>query len=136
MGHVNTQITLKNVKDVFKAKEGNLPEDKIRQATIDVMVDTGASMLVIDEKILQQIGAGIMEESEITLANDAKEKCKVTDPLVIKWEDRSIVMPALVIENSPDFLLGVLPLEGMDLIVDTVNQKLIGAHGKKPVYRA
>jgi len=45
-------------------------------------------------------------------------------------------MPALVIENSPDFLLGVLPLEGMDLIVDTVNQKLIGAHGKKPVYRA
>ena len=136
MGHVNTQITLKNVFDVRDARQGILPEDKIRQATIDVMVDTGASMLVIDEKILQQIGAGIMEESEITLANDAKEKCKVTDPLVIKWEDRSITMPALVIENSPDFLLGVLPLEGMDLIVDTVNQKLVGAHGKKKVYRA
>jgi len=136
MGHVNTQITLKNVSDVFQARQGNIPEDKIRQTTIDVMVDTGASMLVIDEKILQQLGAGVMQESEITLANDAKEKCKVTDPLVIKWEDRSIVMPALVIENSPDFLLGVLPLEGMDLIVDTVNQKLIGAHGKKPVYRA
>jgi len=35
----------------------------------------------------------------------------------------------------PDLLLGVLPLEGMDLIVDTVNQKLVGAHGKQPVYR-
>jgi len=136
MGHVNTQITLKNIFDVRDARKGNLPEDKIRQVTINVMVDTGASMLVIDEKIFKQLGVDVMEESEITLANDAKEKCKVTEPLVIKWEDRSIVMPALVIENSPDFLLGVLPLEGMDLIVDTVNQKLIGAHGKKPVYRA
>jgi len=136
MGHVNTQITLKSLVDVFDARKGIIQETEIRQTTVDVMVDTGASMLVIDEKILQQLGAGVMQESEITLANDAKEKCKVTDPLVIKWEDRSIIMSALVVENSPDFLLGVLPLEGMDLMVDTVNQRLIGAHGKKPVYRA
>jgi len=37
MGHVNTQITLKNFRDVFDAKKGNLPKDKIRQATIDVI---------------------------------------------------------------------------------------------------
>jgi len=61
--------------------------------------------------------------------------CKITEPLVIKWEDRTTTMPALVVDNVPDFLLGVLPLEGMDLIVDTVNQKLVGAHGKQPVYR-
>jgi clan AA aspartic protease len=135
MGYVNTRITLKNFRDVFNAKKGNLPEDKIRQATIDVMVDTGASTLVINENIFQQLGLDVMGESEITLANDAKETCKVTEPLVINWEDRSTTMSALVIEDAPDFLLGVLPLEGMDLIVDTVNQKLVGAHGNKPVYR-
>ena len=135
MGYVNTQITLKNIFDVRDARKGNLPEDKIRQATINVMVDTGASMLVIDEKIFKQLGVDVMEESEITLANDTKEKCKVTEPLVIKWEDRAVAMSALVIDDAPDFLLGVLPLEGMDLIIDTVNQKLVGAHGKKTVYR-
>ena len=135
MGYVNTQVTLKNIYDLKQAKQGNLPKDKIRQATIDVMVDTGASTLVINEKIFQQLGLDVMGESEITLANDAKEKCKITEPVVIKWEDRAVAMSALVIDDAPDFLLGILPLEGMDLIIDTVNQKLVGAHGKKTVYR-
>jgi clan AA aspartic protease len=135
MGYVNTQITLKNLRDVLNAKKGNLPEDKIRQATIDVMVDTGASMLVINEQLFQQLGLDVMEERETTFANETKETCKVTEPLVINWEDRITTMPALVVNNVPDLLLGVLPLEGMDLIVDTVNQKLVGAHGNKPVYR-
>jgi len=135
MGYVNTRITLKNIYDVKQARKGNLPEDKIRQATVDVMVDTGASMLVINEPIFQQLGLDVMEEQETTFANDTKEICKVTEPVIIKWEDRSTTMPALVVANVPDMLLGVLPLEGMDLIVDTVNQKLVGAHGNKPVYR-
>ena len=92
MGYVNTQVTLKNFRDVFNAKKGNLPEDKIRQTTVDVMVDTGASTLVINENIFQKLGLDIMGESEITLANDAKETCKVTEPLVIKWEDRAVAM--------------------------------------------
>jgi len=135
MGHVNTQITLKNIDDVKQAKKGNLPEKKIRQATINVMVDTGASMLVINEPLFQQLGLDTIGEREITLANDATETCKLTEALEIDWEDRSTVMPALVVEDASEFLLGVLPLEGMDLIVDTINQKLVGAHGKQPVYR-
>jgi len=135
MGHVNTQITLKNIFDVKDAKQGKLPEDKIRQATIDVMVDTGSTMLVINKQLFEQLGLGVIGERQITLANDTNEKCKVTDALEINWEDRSFTMPALVVDNAPDFLLGVLPLEGMDLVVDTVNQKLVGAHGDHPVYR-
>jgi clan AA aspartic protease len=136
MGHVNTQITLKNLDDIKQAKKGNLPEHKIRQATVDVMVDTGATMLVINEQLFGQLGLDIIGEREITLANDTKETCKLTDPVEINWGNRSIAMPALVKEDASDFLLGVLPLEGMDLMVDTVNQRLIGAHGDQPVYLA
>ena len=136
MGHVNTQITLKNVKDIFRAEEGIIQETEIRKATVDVMVDTGATMLVINEQLFEQLGLDVMGEREITLANDAKEMCKLTEPLEINWGNRSIAMPALVMEDASDFLLGVLPLEGMDLMVDTVNQRLIGAHGDQPVYLA
>jgi clan AA aspartic protease len=136
MGHVNTQITLKNMRDIFKAEEGIIQQPEIRQATVDVMVDTGATMLVINKELFQQLGLNSAEEREITLANDAKEMCKLTEPVEIHWENRSIAMPALVIEDASEFLLGVLPLEGMDLMVDTVNQRLVGAHGDHPVYRA
>lgn len=136
MGHVNTQITLKNIYDVKQAKEGNLPENKIRQATVDVMVDTGATMLIINEQLFQQLGLGVTGERKITLANDTKETCKLTEVVEINWEDRSITMPAVVVKDASDFLLGVLPLEGMDLMVDTVNQRLVGAHGDQPLYYA
>jgi clan AA aspartic protease len=136
MGHVNTQVTLKNIDDIKQAKKGNLPKDKIRQATIDVMVDTGATTLVINEQLFQQLGLDVIGEREISLANDATETCKLTEALEINWENRSVVMSAVVTEGAPEFLLGVLPLEGMDLMVDTVNQKLVGAHGDHTVYRA
>ena len=136
MGHVNTQITLKNIYDIKQAKEGNLPENKIRQATVDVMVDTGATMLVINEQLFERLGLGVIGERKITLANDAKEICKLTEAVEINWEDRSFITPAVVVKDASDILLGALPLEGMDLMVDTVNQRLVGAHGDQPLYLA
>jgi len=136
MGHVNTQITLKNIKDIFKAEQGIIQETEIRKATVDVMVDTGSTMLVVNEQLFDQLGLGVTGERQISLANDATETCKLTDALEINWEDRSFTMPALVVKDASEFLLGVLPLEGMDLMVDTVTQRLVGAHGDHPVYRA
>jgi clan AA aspartic protease len=120
MGHVNTNgihaaITLKNLDDTKQAKKGNLAVDKIRQATVDVMVDTGATMLVINEQLFQQLGLDTIGEREISLANDATETCKLTEALEINWEDRSVIMSAVVVKGASEFLLGVLPLEGLNL---------------------
>jgi clan AA aspartic protease len=136
MGYVNTQITLKNLEDVFDARKGIIQEAEIRQATVDAMVDTGASTLVINEELLGRLGLGIIGERKVSLANDTTETCKLTDALEINWQDRSVSMPALVVKDASDILLGVLPLEGMDLMVDTVNQRLVGAHGDHPLYLA
>jgi clan AA aspartic protease len=136
MGHVNTKISLKNHRDTFALKKGLIKEQEIRKATIDVMVDTGATTLIIDEKLFEQLGLDSIAEREITLANDAKETCKVTEPLEIHWEDRFVAMSAVVVKGASEFLLGVLPLEGMDLMVDTVNRRLVGVHGDHPVYLA
>ncbi|MDR1352780.1 MAG: clan AA aspartic protease [Treponema sp.] len=136
MGHVKTQIILKNLDDAKQAKKGKLLKREIRQAEVEVMVDTGATTLIINEDLFQQLGLDAMEEREITFANDAKEICKLTDPVEIHWEDRSIAMPALVVKGASEILLGVLPLEGMDLMVDPVHQRLVGAHGDQVVYLA
>jgi clan AA aspartic protease len=136
MGHVRTRLVLKNFDDTKQAKKGKLPEREIRQAEVEVMVDTGAATLVINEDLFERLGLDAMEEREITFANDAKEMCKLTDPLEIHWENRSIAMPALVVKDASEILLGVLPLEGMDLMVDPVHQRLIGAHGDQVVYLA
>jgi clan AA aspartic protease len=136
MGHVNVIITLKNNNDVVKAEDGAITEQEIRQATVDALVDAGATTLVINEKLYRALGLRSRGQRETTFGNDAKELCTLTDPVEIHWEDRSIAMPALVVKDAGEILLGVLPLEGMDLMVDPVRQRLIGAHGDQVVHLA
>ena len=131
MGHVHAQLVLKNAGDVIQAKKRELPDSDVRQVTVTAMVDTGASSFVINKEIFEELGLETMGEREVSLANDAREVCILTEPLEIHWEDRSFVMSTLVVENAKDILMGVIPLEGMDLMVDTVNQRLVGAHGDR-----
>jgi hypothetical protein len=47
----------------------------------------------------------------------------------IHWQDRDTTCPALVLPDAGEVLLGAIPLEDMDLMVDPVRQVLTGAHG-------
>jgi len=38
MGHVNAQLTIKNLYDAKKAENGELHKDNIRQVTVNAMV--------------------------------------------------------------------------------------------------
>ena len=49
-------------------------------------------------------------------------------PLEIWWKDRRFVCEALVMPDSPDILLGAIPLEGLDLTVNPLRE-LVGVHG-------
>ena len=132
MGHVNVQITLKNAWDVTSAQCGVISEPEVRQITVDAMVDTGATMLVINREIFNKLGLGVIDERKVSFANNANAICKMTNAVEIHWENRFFPMSAMLVEDAPEILLGVIPLEGMDLMVDPVRQKLVAAHGDIP----
>jgi clan AA aspartic protease len=134
MGNVNVTIGIRNIFDVKAYKCGLLAESEIRQATVEALVDTGARTLVINRELFEQLGLMEDYKQTATYANNSKTVCTLTEPVEIHWEDRSFSVPAIVLDDIPRILLGVIPLEGMDLIVDTVNEKLIGANGDKSVY--
>ena len=129
MGIVHAEITLKNATDVGDSERGLISEKEIRQKTVTAMVDTGAGTLVINEELCKQLGLRIKGLRQASFANETKEMCKVTEPVEIHWKERSSSMRALVIPGSSEVLLGAIPLEDMDLMVDPVRQVLTGAHG-------
>jgi len=131
MGLVYEEITLKNNYDVMKCDHGLIKESEIRQITVQALVDTGASTLVINEEIREKLGLEIKGKRYATLANSKKEVCKITGAVEIFWKDRSTILSPLVVPGNGDVLLGAIPLEAMDLIVDPSKQALIGAHGKE-----
>jgi clan AA aspartic protease len=133
MGTVYEEITLKNAVDAGNAAEGHIKETEIRQKTVRALVDTGAITLVINEGMREELGLRVVAERDATLGNNTKVVCKVTGPVEVHWKDRSAVCQALVTSEKGETLLGAIPLEDMDLMVNPVDQKLVGIHGDKPV---
>jgi clan AA aspartic protease len=128
------EITLANARDIGNAREGLIPDTKVRKMTIDAMPDTGAWTLVINEDTRQKLGLAVEETSESTLADGKTDTYNVTEGVKIQWKNRSIVLPAVVVPDAKDILLGALPLEAMDLMVDPVREQLVGVHGDQPLH--
>jgi clan AA aspartic protease len=128
------EITLANAVDISNARKGLIPDAEIRQMTIRAMPDTGAWTLVINEEIRQKLGLAIEETSESSLADGKVDTYDVTEGVKIRWKNRSTILPAVVVPNATTILLGALPLEAMDLMVDPVHQQLVGVHGAEPLH--
>jgi hypothetical protein len=56
-------------------------------------------------------------------------ECRRTEPVEVRWQDRDTACPAIVMPGDAPILLGAIPLEDMDLMIDPVNQRLVGVHG-------
>jgi clan AA aspartic protease len=98
------------------------------------MPDTGAWTLIINEETRQKLGLVIVEAVESSLADGSTTEYGLTEPVEIRWKDRDISLQAVVIPDAGDILLGALALEGMDLYVDPVNQRLAGVHGDRRIH--
>ena len=134
MGNVFAELILKNGSDLVRLNDGHISDKDVRSVTVRALVDTGAVSLVINEDICQQLGLSIEEERSASLAGGGKINCKITEPLRIYWKDRNATCQAVVLPEG-ETLLGVIPLEFMDLIVDPLAEQLVGAHGDRIISR-
>jgi clan AA aspartic protease len=131
MGEVRTEVTLVNIGDAVKARDGIIPETEIRRLTVNAVVDTGAWTLVINEETREKLGLLVEEDSETTVAGGGTVPSRITEYVEIRWKDRKTSCEALVLPGEEDVLLGAYPLEGMDLMIHPKTQELVGAHGDK-----
>ncbi|MDR1786138.1 MAG: hypothetical protein LBR23_06740 [Spirochaetaceae bacterium] len=135
MYEVHTTITLKNGTDVMMARKGLITESDIRQVTLDAVVDTGAWCLVINEETRAKLGIEVTGTDTVNLADGGWTDCSTVGLIETWWKDRHYTHEALMLPDSKEVLLGAIPLEAMDLIVDPRVGKLIGAHGDQIVHR-
>ena len=92
---------------------------------VNALVDTGATFMCVTAEIASQLGFDITEVSMqyVTLVDGSTRKVPRIAPIEIEFANRSYITEAVVLGNEA--LMGVLPLEAMDLQVDSRNQRLI-----------
>ncbi|MDR1179160.1 MAG: aspartyl protease family protein [Spirochaetales bacterium] len=129
MGTVYADITLKNATDAGNVWRGYTTEQQVRQLSVRALVDTGAGTLVIDENTCKKLGLSVKGLRSVTLAGGEKLVARLTEPVEVHWKNRESTCNALVLPGEHQVLLGAIPLEDMDLIINPKKQELEGAHG-------
>jgi len=131
MGHVYAEITLENTIDADLAQEGNIPLEKVRKMEVSALVDSGARTLTINEEIAKQLGLKVRKQVNVTLADGSCRKCDFVGPVNILFDNRLSCCNPLVLPGADEVLLGVIPLEEMDVIIDPFSEKLV-VHPDRP----
>ena len=125
MGLTYAQITLYNNDDIVLANYGHKNPQDIRQVTINALVDTGAFMLCINEDIRQQLGLKTILQQEAQLANGTTTVVDIVGPVELTFLNRSTSCRAMVLPGNTECLLGAIPIEDLDVIIDPRNQTLL-----------
>ena len=125
MGLVYADIELISVDDLALNRRGFLAEDQIKRIKVSALVDSGAYMLVINEHIKAQLDLPVLETQSARMADDSELEVEVVGPVEIRFENRRASADAMVFPGNVEPLLGAIPMEDLDVLVDPKQQRLI-----------
>ena len=125
MGIVYAEIELINADDVAFAKRHIIGEEEVKRMKVNMLVDSGAYMMAINESIQEQLNIPYKEKRKAQLANGSIVEYDVVGPIEIKFKNRSAVCNAFILPGDSEPLLGVIPMEEMDVLIHPLRQELI-----------
>lgn len=137
MGEVKQRFRLTNFRDICLANSGYLPPANVRARDVDLIVDTDATMVVLAEEVAEALGLEKETEVYMRLADNSLRQCFKAKGLLVQYDGRESLTDCLIGEKGIESLLGQIPLEEMDLVVDCNNKRVMPnpASPQKPVLK-
>ena len=136
MGRVLAEAMIENLKDILKAEDGELAPDRIRRCTVtDALVDTGATMLSLPTSLIKQLGLNKYSTRRVRSATGVAD-ANLYAAVRLTIQDRFCTMDVMEVPDDTPVLIGQLPLEQLDFVVDLQSRTLIGnpAHDGEQMY--
>lgn len=126
MGKVSVAATIENLDDLFGARKGALTADQVRRVDVsDALVDTGATGLFLPRRLIAQLGLEALHmRPSRTIAGPVPLQMYRAVRLTIQGRD--CISDVAEIPDEFTVIIGQVPLELMDWVVDAQGQRLIG----------
>jgi predicted aspartyl protease len=135
MGQVIVTARIEDLEDLFDVEKGIIPREAVRNVEVhDAVVDTGASMLLVPRSLIAALGLRPLRARLARgLGGTIPMQMYCAVRLTIQGRDCSIDVGE--IGDEFPVLIGQLPLEHLDWVVDPKGQRLIGnpEHGGEQV---
>ena len=111
MGHVFAEIELSNPR-----------QQDPTPIAVTAMADTGALMLCIPEMVAGRLDLETESMRDVSVADGRSLRVPYVGPIRVAYGNRFCFVGALVFGDQ--VLLGAVPMEDMDLVVDPSRRKL------------
>jgi len=131
MGRVVTDVTIENAGDLWAVRNGLKSADQVRRVTVtDALVDTGATALALPTRLIQQLGLAKLADKRAR-SSVGSTHVAMYEAVRVTIQGRDATVDVMEVPDDVSVLIGQVPLELMDLVLDPRNRKLIGnpAHG-------
>jgi len=135
MGKVLVPVHIENIYDLHESTLGARAPEAVRRTDVpDALADTGASTLSLPKRLVAQLGLKFFRSRQArTSAGPVTLQVYGTVRLTVQGRD--CTCDVVEIPDDCPVLIGQVPLELLDFVVDPSGQRLIGnpAHGGEHV---
>lgn len=96
-----------------------------RAVAVEALVDTGAVKLYLQRALIEKLGLRAISEIRSRTMSDTTVTHRVFSPVDLEIQGRSGRFDVIEIPDSLPNLVGQIPLEDLDLVVDCQGRQLI-----------
>jgi aspartyl protease family protein len=118
------KIKLTNDYELAQVEAGTLEASTVHTVEIEALVDTGATMMMLPADVVARLGVPVRGHRKVRYADSRVEEVPWVAGVRIDVKGRNAVVSALVGPAGSTALLGQIPLEEMDFVVDPKSREL------------
>jgi clan AA aspartic protease len=131
MGEVQVTARIENLGDLHLADQGTMAESDVRVVEVeDALVDTGATGLSMPKRLIAELGLKPLRKRQAR-TSEGIVTVQMYGTARLTIQGRECPTDVTELPDECPVLIGQVPLEVLDFVVDTPNHRLIGnpAHG-------
>ena len=135
MGKVLVTAKIENLYDLESNDRGLLAADQVRSVEVsDALVDTGATLISMPQRLIAQLGLRHLRTRPARTAKGTTT-VRVFGSVRLTIQGRDCTTDVSELPDDSPVLVGQVPLELLDFVVDPIGQQLIGnpAHGGEQI---
>lgn len=126
MGKVVVAATIENLDDLYRKHRGEITDAEVRRVSVtDALIETGATTLLLPHSVIAQLGLHPTRQRSIRCVGGARS-IQIYSAVQLTVQGRDCVVDVGEIDDGLPVLIGQVPLELMDWVVDPAGQRLIG----------
>ena len=135
MGQVPVRVVLTNHREAVMARLGQLDASPVHRYETEALIDTGAVRSVIPAAVAERLGLFRLRKTDAKYADGRVEEVDMAEAVTVEILGRETEVSPMILGEQ--ILLGVIVLEGLDLMVDCNRNRLVPYQGTwdQPVFR-